>query len=65
MAGRQERIHSESEIQARWFRAINTRQLTDDKVMATRVKRDQTFTGDIHLGANPVGHRGPPEQLAF
>ncbi len=49
----QERTHSESEIQARWFRAINTR-LTDDKVIATRVKQDQTFTKRVTSTWEPI-----------
>jgi hypothetical protein len=36
----QEKTHSEEEIKARWFRAINNR-LTDDKITATKIKRDQ------------------------
>jgi hypothetical protein len=36
----QERTHSESEIKTRWTRAINKR-LTDDKITATKIKRDK------------------------
>lgn len=36
----QEKIHSEAEIKAKWQRAINKR-LTDDKIIATRIRRDQ------------------------
>ena len=34
--------HSNKEIKARWLQAINTR-LTDDKITATRIKRDKRF----------------------
>jgi hypothetical protein len=36
----QPRTHSESEIEARWLRVLNKR-LTDDKITATRIKRDR------------------------
>jgi hypothetical protein len=36
----QERSHSISEIHHKWLRAINVR-LTDDKILAMRIKRDQ------------------------
>ena len=49
----QEKTHSESEIQAHWFQAINTR-LTDDKVMATQVKQDQTFTKRVISTWEPI-----------
>jgi ribonuclease HI len=42
----QERHHEENEIKARWHRAINTR-LTNDKITATRVKREKGFTNLI------------------
>jgi hypothetical protein len=35
-----ERTHTDREIQTRWFRAINAR-LTEDKIIATRIKRDE------------------------
>ena len=35
----QERQHTEQEIKAKWLRAINKR-LTEDKIIATRIKRD-------------------------
>jgi hypothetical protein len=38
----QEKTHSTNEIQNRWLRAINAR-LTDDRVIATKVKRDKSF----------------------
>jgi hypothetical protein len=36
----QDHNHSPSEISNRWYRAINTR-LTDDKITATKIKRDK------------------------
>jgi hypothetical protein len=36
----QEKTHSEREINTRWLHAINKR-LTDDKITATRIKRDK------------------------
>ena len=49
----QEKTHSENEIQACWFRVINMR-LADDKVMATRVKQDQTFTKWVTSTWEPI-----------
>ena len=37
----QERSHVTEEIKARWHKAVNAR-LTDDKIMATKVKRGKT-----------------------
>ena len=42
----QERIHNNQEIKSRWLRAINER-LTEDKITATRIKRDKGFTNLI------------------
>jgi len=42
----QEKIHSNQEIRSRWLRVINKR-LTDDKITATRTKRNQGFTNLI------------------
>jgi hypothetical protein len=42
----QERPHTENEIQSRWFRAINAR-LIEDKITATRIKREQTYTKQV------------------
>ena len=39
----QERSHTPEETEARWYKAIN-RRLTDDKITATRIKRDPLFT---------------------
>ena len=39
----QERQHNENEIKARWLRAINAR-LTNDRITATRIKREKGFT---------------------
>ena len=39
----QGKIHSETEIRERWLREINER-LTTDKIMATKIKRDNGFT---------------------
>jgi hypothetical protein len=39
----QEKQHSEREIRERWLREINER-LTTDKIMATKIKRDNAFT---------------------
>jgi ribonuclease HI len=36
----EERIHTDREIQTRWLRVINAR-LTEDKITATKVKRDE------------------------
>ena len=35
--------HEGNEIKARWLRAINAR-LTNDKITATRIKREKGFT---------------------
>ena len=45
----QEGPHNENEIQARWFRAINTRLRNADQTRTNIYE-----TGDVHLGANPV-----------
>ena len=48
-----------SEIQSRWFRAINTR-LTEEQIIGTKVKRDKPFidlvqtTGKPALAANGI-----------
>jgi len=39
----QEKRHSRREIESRWQLAINAR-LMDDKITATKIKRDKTFT---------------------
>ena len=39
----QERGHNDQEIRARWLRTINTR-LTDNKIIATKLKRNKGFT---------------------
>ena len=39
----QGKIHSETEIRERWLHEINER-LTTDKIMATKIKRDNGFT---------------------
>ncbi len=49
----QEKTHNENEIQARWFQAINTR-LTEEKIMATRIKREQTFTKRVTFTWEPI-----------
>ena len=49
----QERPHTENEIQARWFRTINTR-LMEDKITATRIKREQTYTKRVISTWGPV-----------
>ncbi|KAF8502659.1 hypothetical protein F5888DRAFT_1918419, partial [Russula emetica] len=36
----EERTHTDREIRTRWFKAINAR-LTEDKITATRVKRNE------------------------
>jgi hypothetical protein len=36
----EERMHTNREIRSRWLKVINTR-LTEDKLIATRVKRDE------------------------
>ena len=38
---RNQRIHTDREIHSRWLKVINAR-LTEDKITATRVKRDKT-----------------------
>ena len=45
--------HNENEIRGRWFRAINTR-LMEDKITATRIKRDQTFTKRVKSTWEPI-----------
>jgi len=55
---------NENEIQVRWFRAINMRLM--DKVIATRIKREQTYTKQVKSTWEPilsVVSRGPPECL--
>ena len=37
----QPKMHSDSEVEARWLKVINKR-LIDDKITATRIKRDRT-----------------------
>jgi len=49
----QERPHTENEIQMRWFRAINTR-LIEDKITATRIKREQTYTKWVRSTWEPI-----------
>jgi hypothetical protein len=39
----QEKNHTKEEIEARWYKAIN-RRLTDDKIIATKIKRERQFT---------------------
>jgi ribonuclease HI len=39
----QEKQHTYEEIESRWYKAIN-RRLTDDKITATIIKRDEPFT---------------------
>ena len=39
----QEKVHTEEEITARWYKAIN-RRLTDNKIAATIIKREKPFT---------------------
>ena len=41
-----EKIHSYQEIQSRWLRTINER-LTEDKITATKIKRNKGFTNLI------------------
>ncbi|KAN0134431.1 hypothetical protein V8E53_007577, partial [Lactarius tabidus] len=39
----QERTHTTQEIEARWLKAIN-RRLTEDKIVATKIKQDKHYT---------------------
>jgi len=39
----QEKVHNYQGIRNRWLRAINTR-LTDDKIIATKIKQNKGFT---------------------
>jgi len=45
--------HSTREIQSRWLQAINTR-LTEDKITATRIKRDKSYTTLVSTTWAPV-----------
>ena len=49
----QERPHTDDEIRTRWFCAINTR-LTEDKITATRIKREQTYTKQVISTWEPI-----------
>jgi ribonuclease HI len=49
----QERRHTRGEVKARWNQAINTR-LSDDKINATRIKCEHTFTSLIKNTWGPV-----------
>jgi len=49
----QEQQHTREEVKARWNQAINTR-LSDDKINATRIKRERTFTSLIKNTWGPV-----------
>ena len=39
----QEKTHTTHETEARWFKTIN-RRLTEDKIVATKIKRDKNYT---------------------
>jgi hypothetical protein len=55
--------HNEKEIQVRWFRAINTRLM--DKIRATQIKREQTFTERVKSTSAPIlSFHAAPERLA-
>jgi len=49
----QEKDHTPQEIRSRWLRAINTR-LTDDKITATKIKRNKGFTNLVVNTWEPV-----------
>ena len=49
----QERRLSTPEVQARWFQVINAR-LSEDKITATRVKRNKTFTSLVSSTWEPI-----------
>jgi hypothetical protein len=48
-----ERQHPPTEIRARWLQAINAR-LTEDKITATRIKRNKSFTSLITSTWEPL-----------
>ena len=48
-----EHIHSESEIETRWLKAINTR-LTEDKLKASKIKRDKRSITTTKLTWEPI-----------
>jgi hypothetical protein len=51
-------IHSENEIKTRWLKTINAR-LTEDKIMATKLKRDETSLCTVKETWEPVLQRYP------
>ncbi|KAF8267425.1 hypothetical protein EI94DRAFT_1924338 [Lactarius quietus] len=49
----QEKARSTTETEARWYKAIN-RRLTEDKIVATKIKRDKEYQAHrSHLGRPP------------
>jgi len=57
-----EKTHSNREIRSRWQLAIKVR-LTDDKITATKIKREEKFTNLIKATWEPMLHKleEPPE----
>ena len=53
---REERIHADREIQTRWLKAINA-QLTKDKIIATKVKRDEKSLRQVRTTWEPTLQR--------
>ena len=47
------RIHTENEVKTRWLKMINTR-LTEDKITATKLKRDERTTRLIKQTWEPI-----------
>ena len=52
----EERTHTEREIKSRWFKSINAR-LTEDKITATKVKRDKKSLQQVKETWGPVLER--------
>lgn len=59
---RNNREHPDQEVNARWLKIINNK-LTSDRIIATKIKRDKTFTQLVNATwKKPLENRGIPHR---